>query len=69
MQILGGVFVPKVTVIHCDIKTPPQLTKMCVAAYCRVSADALEQSSSLEAQIDYYTKMIEENPLLFVVWR
>lgn len=53
---------PKVTVIPCDIKTPPQFTKMRVAAYCRVSTDSLEQSDSLEAQVDHYTEMIEKNP-------
>lgn len=33
-----------------------------VAAYCRVSTELEEQESSYEAQVDYYTKKIEENP-------
>lgn len=53
---------PKVTVIPCDIKIPPQFTKIRVAVYCRVSTDSLEQSSSLETQVDHYTEMIEKNP-------
>lgn len=33
-----------------------------IAAYCRVSTQAEEQSHSLAAQISYYTKLIEEYP-------
>ena len=33
-----------------------------IAAYCRVSTQAEEQSHSLAAQISYYTKLIEEDP-------
>ena len=33
-----------------------------VAAYCRVSTQAEEQSSSLESQIQYYTNKINGNP-------
>ena len=33
-----------------------------VAAYCRVSTDHEEQSSSLEMQERYYTKLIEQTP-------
>ena len=33
-----------------------------VAAYARVSTDNEEQLSSYEAQVDYYTRQIEENP-------
>lgn len=33
-----------------------------IAAYCRVSTQAEEQSHSLVAQISYYTKLIEEDP-------
>ena len=32
-----------------------------VAAYCRVSTELEEQESSYEAQVEYYTKKIEEN--------
>ncbi len=33
-----------------------------VAAYCRVSTDKLDQETSIENQIDYYEKLIRENP-------
>ena len=33
-----------------------------VAAYCRVSTDTSEQINSYEAQKNYYTQLIEENP-------
>ena len=33
-----------------------------VAAYCRVSTNHEEQSSSLEMQERYYTKLIEQTP-------
>ena len=33
-----------------------------VAAYARVSTDDEEQQTSYEAQVDYYTKKIRENP-------
>ena len=33
-----------------------------VAAYCRVSTDQLEQLSSYEAQVEYYTNYINSNP-------
>ena len=33
-----------------------------VAAYCRVSTDTLEQTSSFEAQRNYYTNLINSNP-------
>ena len=38
----------------------PQKKKM--AAYCRVSTDQLEQLSSYEAQVNYYTTYINSNP-------
>lgn len=38
----------------------PQKKKM--AAYCRVSTDQLEQLSSYEAQVAYYTAFIENYP-------
>ena len=38
----------------------PQKKKM--AAYCRVSTDQLEQLSSYEAQVNYYTTFINSNP-------
>jgi len=33
-----------------------------VAAYARVSTDSEEQQTSYEAQVDYYTKYINERP-------
>lgn len=36
--------------------------KLRVAAYCRVSTDSDEQATSYEAQIRYYTELIEGNP-------
>lgn len=41
-----------------------KLTERClrVAAYCRVSTELEEQESSYEAQVEYYTKKINETP-------
>jgi len=36
------------------------ITKRRVAAYARVSTDSDEQFTSYEAQIDYYTKFIQQ---------
>lgn len=36
--------------------------KLRVAAYCRVSADSDEQTSSYEVQIEHYTEFIKRNP-------
>lgn len=36
--------------------------RMKVAAYCRVSTELEQQESSYEAQVEYYTNKIEENP-------
>ena len=36
--------------------------KLRVAAYCRVSTDSDEQATSYDAQIKYYTELIENNP-------
>lgn len=33
-----------------------------VAAYARVSTDSEEQLTSYEAQVDYYTRFIKDNP-------
>ncbi len=38
----------------------PEKLKVC--AYCRVSSDIEEQENSLENQVDYYEKYINENP-------
>ncbi len=40
----------------------PRLKKLRVAAYCRVSTDDEEQLTSYNAQKEYYTRKIEENP-------
>lgn len=37
---------------------------MRVAAYCRVSSDSQDQLHSFAAQIQYYTKLINENELM-----
>ena len=37
-------------------------TKRRVAGYARVSTDSDEQFTSYEAQVDYYTGFIKENP-------
>lgn len=47
-----------VTVIEKPLQTP---AKRKVAAYACVSTDKDEQQGSYEAQIDYFTKMIENN--------
>ena len=39
-----------------------RITKLKVAAYCRVSTDEEEQETSYEAQIEYYTDKIKNNP-------
>lgn len=39
-----------------------ELQKKRMAAYCRVSTDQLEQLSSYEAQVNYYTSFITNNP-------
>ncbi len=56
-----------VTVIPASINPFTQLsskavTKRRVAAYARVSTDSEEQQTSYKAQIDYYTKYIQQRP-------
>ena len=41
---------------------PTERRRKRVAAYCRVSTDQLEQLSSYEAQVEYYTNYINSNP-------
>lgn len=43
-----------------SIKLSDKMLK--VAAYCRVSTDEEEQDSSYEAQVEYYTNKIQDNP-------
>lgn len=45
------------------VGTTTILQKKRVAAYARVSTDNEEQQNSYDAQVDYYTKKIEENPV------
>ena len=42
-------------------KNVKQVKKLRVAAYCRVSTDQEDQLHSFDAQVDYYTKYIEEH--------
>lgn len=42
-------------------KNVPQEKKLRVAAYCRVSTDQEDQLHSFEAQVEYYTKYINEH--------
>ena len=39
-----------------------RLHRIRVAAYARVSTDTEEQANSYEAQVDYYTRHIQNNP-------
>lgn len=50
------------TVIYPRMTSEENKSKRRIAAYCRVSTQAEEQSHSLAAQISYYTKLIEEDP-------
>lgn len=54
-----------ITIIPASVTRFPQyqvntMTKKRVAAYARVSTDTEEQLSSYEAQVDYYTRYIQE---------
>lgn len=42
-------------------KNVKQVKKLRVAAYCRVSTDQEDQLHSFDAQVEYYTKYIEEH--------
>lgn len=45
-----------------QIYLPIELQHLRVAAYCRVSTDQEEQSSSIELQEQHYARLISENP-------
>lgn len=45
-----------------DKNIKPSEIRLRVAAYCRVSTEQEEQEGSYQAQVDYYTKKINENP-------
>ncbi len=58
---------PKITKIDATINPLTHLPQIGIAkrktaAYARVSTDSDEQFTSYEAQVDYYTKMINNNP-------
>ena len=58
--------VKKISVIPaiplCDKNVKPSEIRLRVAAYCRVSTEQEEQEGSYQAQVEYYTKKINENP-------
>ena len=39
-----------------------EVKRIRVAAYCRVSTDSADQKDSFDAQVEYYTRFIGENP-------
>ena len=57
---------PKVTIIPASKSVLENETirsrHLRVAAYCRVSTDSEEQINSYNAQKEYYTKLIADNP-------
>ena len=53
--------IPATLNIHTKTPTAERVSRR-VAAYARVSTDSEEQLTSYEAQVDYYTKFIQENP-------
>lgn len=53
--------IPATLNIHTKTPTKERVRRR-VAAYARVSTDSEEQLTSYEAQVDYYTKFIRENP-------
>ena len=53
--------IPATLNIHTKTPTKERIRRR-VAAYARVSTDSEEQLTSYEAQVDYYTRFIQENP-------
>lgn len=53
--------IPATLNIHTKTPTKERVRRR-VAAYARVSTDSEEQLTSYEAQVDYYTRFIQENP-------
>lgn len=45
-----------------DRASGKELSKIRVAAYCRVSTDSAEQMASYDSQVAYYEQKIKENP-------
>ena len=50
---------PRITVID---PRKPEAAKLRVAAYARVSSDSADQLNSYMAQVDFYTRYIQQNP-------
>ena len=64
-QDTGKRLEPEVVIIPASIEKSERITEkknLRVAAYCRVSTDSEEQMTSYETQLEFYTKMINENP-------
>ena len=62
---------PEVVIIPASIEKTEKITErknLRVAAYCRVSTDSEEQMTSYETQLEFYTKMINENPKLYAMF-
>ena len=53
--------IPATLNIHTKTPTKERVRRR-VAVYARVSTDSEEQLTSYEAQVDYYTRFIQENP-------
>ena len=62
MEIVERKTVTKIEANPLLIKSNNQVSKLRVAAYCRVSTDEEEQLNSYEAQIAYYSEAIAKNP-------
>ena len=43
-------------------KKQTEESRIRIAAYCRVSTDSADQKDSFDAQVEYYTRYIGENP-------
>ena len=43
-------------------KKQAEESRIRIAAYCRVSTDSADQKDSFDAQVEYYTRYIGENP-------
>ena len=53
--------IPATLDLHTKAPTAERMKRR-VAGYARVSTDSDEQFTSYEAQVDYYTNFIKENP-------
>ncbi len=50
-------------IIHIEATTQQETLRLRVAGYCRVSSDSSDQLNSFSAQVNYYTNLIEDNPM------